>query len=293
MKAAPTDKRPRAASRRLATLLAIAGAATAVLAGTASAQVAPTGGGATAPGAPTITEIQCVTNCIGPTTGIAKSKIRLVGTDLTNTTVVSLPRSDGTRAKDKNPIVKPSGVVLALVGKGAVSGTVRVADTFGQLYESPLAFTIGSRAQLRAAQMQYRFPVRGPHNYGDANARFGAGRDGHSHQGQDVFAACGTPMVAPHGGLVEYRGYHGSAGNYLVIDGTGVKEDYVLMHLLAPAKVAKGQQVTSGQFIGKVGESGNASGCHLHFEIWKGKGWYSGGRPIDPYPTLQYWDSFS
>jgi murein DD-endopeptidase MepM/ murein hydrolase activator NlpD len=100
-------------------------------------------------------------------------------------------------------------------------------------------------------------------------------------------------MVAPHGGVVKYRGYQGSAGNYLVIDGTGVKEDYVLMHLLAPAKVANGQQVTAGQFVGKVGETGNASGCHLHFEIWKGKGWYSGGRPIDPYPTLQYWDSFS
>jgi murein DD-endopeptidase MepM/ murein hydrolase activator NlpD len=293
VKAAPTDKRPRAASPRFATLLAVAGAATAALAGTASAQVAPTGGGATAPGAPTIIEIQCVTNCIGPTTGIAKSKIRLVGTDLTNTTVVSLPRADGTRAKDKNPIVKPSGVVLAFVGKGAVSGTIRIADTFGQMYESPVGFTIGNRAQLRAAQMQYRFPVRGPHNYGDANARFGAGRSGHSHQGQDVFAACGTPMVAPHGGVVEYRGYQGSAGNYLVIDGTGVKEDYVLMHLLAPAKVAKGQQVSSGQFIGKVGETGNASGCHLHFEIWKGRGWYSGGRPIDPYATLQYWDSFS
>jgi murein DD-endopeptidase MepM/ murein hydrolase activator NlpD len=277
----------------MATLMAIAGAVSLGATGTAAAQVAPSGGGATAPGAPTVTGIQCVTNCIGPATGIPKSKIRLLGTDLTNTTVVSLPRADGTRAKDKDPIVKPSGVVLAYVGKGAITGPVRVGDTFGQVHESPLTFSIGTRAQLREAQMQYRFPIRGPHNYGDVNARFGAGRSGHSHQGQDVFAACGTPMVAPHGGVVKYRGYQGSAGNYLVIDGTGVKEDYVLMHLLAPAKVASGQQVTAGQFVGKVGETGNASGCHLHFEIWKGKGWYSGGRPIDPYPTLQYWDSFS
>jgi len=293
VRAAPTDKRTRAASRRIATLLALATAATILTTGSATAQVAPTGGGATAPGAPTITGVQCVTSCIGPATGLPKSKIRLIGTDLGNTTVVSLPRADGTRAKDKDPVVKPSGAVIAFVGKGAVTGTIRIADTFGQMYESPSSFTIGTRAQLRAAQMQYRFPVRGPHDYGDANARFGAGRAGHSHQGQDVFAACGTPMVAPHGGVVEYRGYQGSAGNYLVIDGTGVKEDYVLMHLQAPAKVAKGQQVTAGQFIGKVGETGNASGCHLHFELWKGKGWYSGGAPIDPYATLRYWDSFS
>lgn len=277
----------------MATLLAIAGTVSLSASGAALAQVAPTGGGAAAPGAPTVTAIQCVTNCIGPSTGIPRSKIRLVGTDLGNTKVVSLPRADGKRAKDKNPIVKPNGAVLAFVAQGAVSGPVRIADTFGQMNESTAAFSIGTRAQLRAAQLAYRFPIRGTHDYGDVNARFGAGRAGHIHQGQDVFAACGTPMVAPHGGVVEYRGYQGSAGNYLVIDGTGVKEDYVMMHLLAPAKVAKGQQVAAGQFVGKVGETGNASGCHLHFEIWTGKGWYSGGSPVDPYPSLQYWDSFS
>ncbi|MGZ5314877.1 MAG: M23 family metallopeptidase [Solirubrobacterales bacterium] len=287
------NKRTRVASRRIATLSAIAGALFLGASGTAHAQVAPSGGGAAAPGAPTVAAIQCVTQCIGPSTGIPKSKIRLVGTDLSNTTVVSLPRADGTRAKDPNPIVKPSGAVIALVGKGAVTGPVRTADTFGQLHDSAAPFTVGTRAQLRTAQLQYRFPVRGAHSFGDVNAHFGAGRSGHSHQGQDIFAACGTTLVAPHGGLVEYRGYQGSAGNYLVIDGAGVKEDYVLMHLQAPAKVARGQEVSSGQFVGKVGDTGNASGCHLHFEIWKGKGWYSGGAPIDPYPTLLYWDSFS
>jgi murein DD-endopeptidase MepM/ murein hydrolase activator NlpD len=93
--------------------------------------------------------------------------------------------------------------------------------------------------------------------------------------------------------VVKARGFQGSAGNYLVIDGAGVKQDYFYAHLRAPAKVAKGQSITTGQIIGKVGDTGNAQGCHLHFEIWVGKGWYSGGAPIDPLPALRYWDSFS
>src|SRR5688500_5049595 len=40
------------------------------------------------------------------------------------------------------------------------------------------------------------FPVQGTHNYGGAGSGFGAGRGGRAHQGQDVFAACGTPLVS-------------------------------------------------------------------------------------------------
>ena len=44
------------------------------------------------------------------------------------------------------------------------------------------------------------FPVREPHTFGEGGARFGAGRAGHVHEGQDVMARCGTPLVAPRGG---------------------------------------------------------------------------------------------
>jgi murein DD-endopeptidase MepM/ murein hydrolase activator NlpD len=137
------------------------------------------------------------------------------------------------------------------------------------------------------------FPVRGHHTYGTGIAAFGAGRDGHRHEGQDVFARCGTPLVAARGGVVKLNRTERSAGNYLVIDGEGTDIDYAYMHLQAPSPLAKGARVFTGQPIGNVGDTGDARGCHLHFEVWTGPGWYTGGAPVDPLPFLKAWDAYS
>jgi len=138
--------------------------------------------------------------------------------------------------------------------------------------------------------LRHTFPILGPHGYGKAIARFGGGR---GHQGQDVFAACGTPLVAARGGIVKFKQYHARAGYYLVIDGQRTGVDYTYMHMKAPALVNKGDRVRTGQLIGYVGDTGDASGCHLHFEMWKAPGWYSGGSPYDPLPDLMSWDKVS
>ena len=134
------------------------------------------------------------------------------------------------------------------------------------------------------------FPVRGKHNYGSSGARFGAGRSGHTHQGQDVLANCGLKLVAAQGGTVVYSGYQSAAGNYIVIDNDGTADDFVYMHLATPAYLKTDGVVAAGQQIGVVGETGDATGCHLHFEYWQGD-WYGGGHPIDPLPYLKAWDS--
>jgi murein DD-endopeptidase MepM/ murein hydrolase activator NlpD len=139
----------------------------------------------------------------------------------------------------------------------------------------------------------YAFPVLGPHDFGGAAARFGAPRSGHTHQGQDVMAACGTPEVAARGGTVQYSGYEGNAGNYIVIDGKGTGLDFMYAHLAQPSPLKTGDPVRTGQPIGVVGETGDATACHLHFEIWTAPGWYEGGSPIDPLPYLEKWDSYS
>jgi murein DD-endopeptidase MepM/ murein hydrolase activator NlpD len=137
------------------------------------------------------------------------------------------------------------------------------------------------------------FPVRGKHNYGQSGARFGAGRSGHTHQGQDVMAACGTPLRAARGGVVKAKQYHSAAGNYIVIDAAATDVDMGYMHLRVPSPYKVGDRVRTGDQIGVVGDTGDATACHLHFEEWSGPGWYSGGSPFDPLADLKAWDAYS
>lgn len=137
------------------------------------------------------------------------------------------------------------------------------------------------------------FPIRAWHNYGSGGARFGAARSGHSHQGQDVFARCGAKLRAPQGGRVQVNSYHSAAGHYIVLDLFKSKIDLVFMHLKHRSWAKEGWTVKTAQQIGKVGASGNAQGCHLHYEMWGAPGWYEGGRPFDPYRMLRTWDSWS
>ena len=132
------------------------------------------------------------------------------------------------------------------------------------------------------------FPIRGKHDLGQSVTNgFGGGR---GHKGQDMFAACGTPLVAAQAGRVVAAKYHSAAGYYAVVkraDG----QSHAYMHMRSAALVREGQKVAAGQAIGAVGDSGRATGCHLHFELWTAPGWYSGGRAVDPLPTLRRWDA--
>lgn len=135
------------------------------------------------------------------------------------------------------------------------------------------------------------FPVQGAFSLGGKDGRFGAGRPGHTHQGQDISAALGTPVVAPWAGIVEAVKYQASgAGYYVVLDGAGEDRDYVFMHLRKGSTlVTRGQSVAKGQQLAQVGSTGASSGPHLHFEIWIDGGWYTGGQPTDPLPFLNAW----
>jgi murein DD-endopeptidase MepM/ murein hydrolase activator NlpD len=137
------------------------------------------------------------------------------------------------------------------------------------------------------------FPIKGKHNYGQSGARFGAGRAGHTHQGQDVMAACGVPLIAARGGTVKAKAYHAAAGNYVVIDTAASGIDQAYMHLAAPSGYAVGDKVRTGDQIGVVGSTGSSTACHLHFEEWSAPGWYTGGKPFDPLADLRAWDAYS
>ena len=141
----------------------------------------------------------------------------------------------------------------------------------------------------------HTFPLIGQFTYGvSPDGRFGAPRPGHVHQGQDIPAPTGTPVVAPRGGIVKVVAFQqGGAGNYIVLHGEGENLDFVFMHLRdGSVRVKEGDHVATGQQIAEVGSTGESTGPHLHFEIWKGA-WAQGGTPIDPLPFLRRWDGWS
>lgn len=91
----------------------------------------------------------------------------------------------------------------------------------------------------------------------------GSGSD--FHLGNDLAAAEGTAVLAAADGVVRYAGTHASYGNYLrILHANGDETLYAHLQYLF---VHTGQRVTAGQRLGTVGETGNATGPHLHFEI--------------------------
>jgi murein DD-endopeptidase MepM/ murein hydrolase activator NlpD len=265
----------------------------------ASAELTPSNGPGDT-GAPSLETGTSSTELFVGSRGGVEFKYR-VGGSATVTAIVTLVRqNDGVEVqKWETPGVQP-GQVQNLRWDGLADGAVPPEGRYIFL----LRVTDGSGLQARSAGTNdpqrdafdlyhHVFPVRGRHNFGEAAARFGAGRSGHTHQGQDVMAACGTKLVAARGGVVKFKGYHAAAGNYIVIDLDNDEIDNAYMHLAQPSPLEEGDHVYTNQAIGVVGDTGDASACHLHFEMWSGPGWYDGGAPFDPLPFLQAWDAYS
>lgn len=130
-----------------------------------------------------------------------------------------------------------------------------------------------------------RFPVAGEAYFRDD---FGEPRDTpapHAHQGNDIFAAFGTPVRAPADGVATFANepVGGKCAYVTEPDGTW----YYLAHLrgFAPG-VAEGSTVRAGDVIGFNGDTGNAQGGppHVHFEVHP-----RGGAAVSPKPYLDAW----
>jgi murein DD-endopeptidase MepM/ murein hydrolase activator NlpD len=135
------------------------------------------------------------------------------------------------------------------------------------------------------------FPVAGPHNFGGPENVFGAPRDGYLHQGQDILAVEGTPVVAPLAGTILTTSYQEAGAGYYAVEGTAIGFDFMFAHCQASSlAVSTGQPVAAGQALCSAGQTGDATAPHLDFEMWVG-GWQTaGGRPINPLPYLEAWE---
>ena len=193
----------------------------------------------------------------------------------------------GPRRAGRQESVSLTGREAGILPEGGYRLRIWARDVRGRrLRRAP-----GASSTSELAVLHHAFPLAGPFEYGSDDARFGAERGDHTHQGQDLTAPEGTPVLAPRGGVVKAVEYQArGAGHYVVLDGAGEERDYVFMHLRTGSiPVREGQVVRTGQVIGQVGNTGRSSGPHLHFEIWDGAGWYTGGKPVDPRPLLEAW----
>jgi hypothetical protein len=105
------------------------------------------------------------------------------------------------------------------------------------------------------------------------------------HRGLDFAAPLGTPIYAAHDGTVAKAGPASGFGTWVVIDGTlpdGTLFSTVYGHMPPSSlKVKEGDVVSAGQQLAVVGQEGQSTGPHLHFEVWPGTR-LNGGASIDP-----------
>jgi murein DD-endopeptidase MepM/ murein hydrolase activator NlpD len=131
----------------------------------------------------------------------------------------------------------------------------------------------------------YTFPVHGEHRFSDD---WGAPRQHTgSHEGNDVFAKWGAPVVAVADGRLYRVGTRKVPGNRLWLRSKS-GDTFFYAHLSAFAHDARnGARVKAGQVVGFVGSTGDAEQTppHLHFEIHP-----RGGHPVDPYAFLRAWE---
>ncbi len=136
-----------------------------------------------------------------------------------------------------------------------------------------------------------RLPIAGAYTFAGPGGGFGADRGTYSHQGQDLGAAEGTPVVAPIAGTVRQTAYQeAGAGEYVVLDGSDGRSYFFAHCVRGSTAVQAGQRVARAARLCGVGSTGRSSGPHLHFEIWT-PGWRTpGSQPIDPGPILRAWE---
>lgn len=143
------------------------------------------------------------------------------------------------------------------------------------------------RAELERRKAGFAFPVKAPYSYTDSwgAPRMEGSKYYHRHEGTDIFALQGTPVLAVVDGVVENMGTATLGGIKLWVRSPGDDWTYYFAHMSSyAAGITNGKRVRKGEVVGYVGNTGNARGTppHLHFETH-----VPSGEPTNPYPILR------
>jgi murein DD-endopeptidase MepM/ murein hydrolase activator NlpD len=236
--------------------------------------------------------------------GGADSFSRYITTDDPNELAVAQTLLDSVMAADQEAVAEYLAA-KAQVDSELVSKAERLVNARLELEAARAALVEARRANV-AAQFNlavfaagseivihgFVFPVGDPHTFGDS---FGAPRMmgtqyEHAHQGTDIMAPTGTPLLACERGVITKMGSDVLGGTKIWVKGESGTY-YYYAHLSAFADgMVDGLVVEPGTIIGYVGDTGNAKGGapHLHFEIHP-----EGGPAVNPYPLLKVVDDLS
>jgi murein DD-endopeptidase MepM/ murein hydrolase activator NlpD len=273
---APRLRRTLVAGLVAAALSAVDGAAE-----TAHAAASPPTGGARAGVIPEVRDVDCARNCDGH--GAVRSSSRAVrahaGTVLrirgrrlqTVQKVVFVGRPGATDDVLVNPRRTSRDSVVVDVPRTASSGRLMVTTRDGSSSKPGPKVQIHRHAPpppppspQGPASESLIWPVRG-----QITGKFGEDRGSHYHSGLDIAAPGGTPIKAAAAGTVTHEGLYGGYGNYTCVAHVTITTCYAHQSKFA-AGLGKGAKVAKGQVIGYVGNTGNSSGDHLHFEVRNG-----------------------
>lgn len=176
---------------------------------------------------------------------------------------------------DPNLVVGQVLVIPGAAGKGIPVPESQPREPSGS---SPGGARSGTaRAPTTYSGGAFSWPVSGGGNYISQYFRYG-------HYGLDVAADYGSSVRATASGTVLFAGWKNNGGGYQVwiAHGSGLYSTY---NHMSGVSVGNGQRVSEGQQVGRVGSSGNSTGSHLHFEVWRGGIW-DGGSRVNPLGLL-------
>lgn len=169
-------------------------------------------------------------------------------------------------------IARHFGVTVEdIVRENDIQDVTRVAA--GRELVIPRPLSVRTALVSRGLSLNFSWPLKG------AITSFFGPRNGRMHEGIDVAADTGTPILAAQAGRVTFAGPMGTYGNAVVLDhGRGVSTLYAHANKVL---VTAGQEVAKGEPVAEVGSTGRSSGPHLHFEV------RVDGRAVNPLPLLR------
>ncbi|MEO8571377.1 MAG: M23 family metallopeptidase [Chloroflexota bacterium] len=175
-----------------------------------------------------------------------------------------------------NGLVDPNIVVGQVLVVPGAKGQVPTAPARPTVRSSGNGQSGGSHSVRPPAAYSggaFLWPVAGGGNYISQYFHYG-------HYAIDIAADYGSSVRAAAAGTVTFAGWKNNGGGYQVwvAHGSGLFTTYNHMSAIT---VGAGQHVGRGQQVGRVGMSGNASGPHCHFEVWRGPVW-DGGTRVNP-----------